>query len=59
MWWLMEYRIEPPKGSSEEPIIMEFNSYAEMMHYLEQKNNDIYDRDPATEPLSFRPGTID
>lgn len=55
----MKVRIEPPKGSKQQPYEMEFKTYGEYLHYLSQINDEIYWADPATEELSFRPSVID
>ena len=54
----MKYKILPPYSSHEKPFIKEFDTYEQMMAYLSRKNDEIYQADPATEQLSFRPGVL-
>ena len=49
----MEFLIKPPAGSSEKPFVKEFDSREAMEQWLLEKNDEIWEADPATEKVNF------
>ena len=55
----MKVKIIPPIRSGKNPYVKEFDSWVQVDAYLRVHNIEIYESDPATEELNFRPRVIE
>ncbi|WP_164878068.1 hypothetical protein [Lactiplantibacillus plantarum] len=55
----MKVKIIPPIRSGKSPYVKEFDNWAQVDAYLCAHNEEIYESDPATEELNFRPRVIE
>ena len=55
----MKVKIIPPIMSRKSPYVKEFDNWAQVDAYLRAHNEEIYESDPATEELNFRPRVIE